>query len=231
MHARWTYSHRDDVRPSAEHSWSLWAKLTGYRQPVQPWYNHLIVRGTLSTVAFVQKWFMLPRSNSNVKFPIKLELSKNKDGSINPRMHPTRFQVRPWYKPESKTIFGKAWDRFLVLVNYHSHVPSAQWVIDPLMCLKLIDSDAGCIPTVTGLRKWVLFHWKRVCLAFKYAGFSYSPSIHSRQRTGSKGGGWAARLPYHWGIHSSIVSLWDVVSFVFIPILIWSLSVPRMTCI
>ncbi|KAF9441672.1 hypothetical protein P691DRAFT_779721 [Macrolepiota fuliginosa MF-IS2] len=93
-------------------------------QPAQPWYKHFIVLSTLKSAAFVQRWLMLPRSDSNYGFPIKFELTRNSDGSVNPRMHPNKYQVRPWYKSMSKTVFGKTWDMFLVLVNWHSHVPN-----------------------------------------------------------------------------------------------------------
>ncbi|KXN91328.1 hypothetical protein AN958_01303 [Leucoagaricus sp. SymC.cos] len=93
-------------------------------KPEQPLYKHLIVWSILKSTAFVQKWLMLPRSDSNYRFPIKLELTRKADGSINPRMHPNKFAVRPWYRPEATTFLGNVWDRFLVLTKWHSHMPS-----------------------------------------------------------------------------------------------------------
>ncbi|XP_006464016.1 hypothetical protein AGABI2DRAFT_209029 [Agaricus bisporus var. bisporus H97] len=93
-------------------------------KPAQPWYNHLFLRSVLYSISFVQRWLMLPRSDSNYRHPVLLDFLKNPDGTINPRMHPTKYTVLPWYKPESSTLLGRAWDRFLVLMKIHSHIPS-----------------------------------------------------------------------------------------------------------
>ncbi|KAJ3562037.1 hypothetical protein NP233_g9826 [Leucocoprinus birnbaumii] len=92
-------------------------------KPAQPLYKHLIIWALLKPTAFFQKWFMLPRSDSNYRFPVAIEFNRKADGSINPRMHPKKYAVRPWYKPAPKTVFGKAWERFLVLAKWHSEVP------------------------------------------------------------------------------------------------------------
>ncbi|EKM76918.1 hypothetical protein AGABI1DRAFT_122398 [Agaricus bisporus var. burnettii JB137-S8] len=93
-------------------------------KPAQPWYNHLFLRSVLYSISFVQRWLMLPRSDSNHRHPVLLDFLKNPDGTINPRMHPTKYTVLPWYKPEPSTILGRTWDRLLVLMKIHSHVPS-----------------------------------------------------------------------------------------------------------
>ncbi|KAF9446640.1 hypothetical protein P691DRAFT_761441 [Macrolepiota fuliginosa MF-IS2] len=92
------------------------------RQSAQPWHKHFAVLSTLKSTAFIQRWLMLPRSNSNYGFPIKFELTRNNDGSVSRRMHSNKYRVQPWCESMSKTVPGKAWDMFLVLVNWHSHV-------------------------------------------------------------------------------------------------------------
>ncbi|KAF5347780.1 hypothetical protein D9756_010264 [Leucocoprinus leucothites] len=93
-------------------------------KPAQPLYKYMIIWCLLRPAAFVQKWLMLPRSDTNYRFPSTLEFNRKEDGSINPRMYPRKFQVRPWYKPEPTTVFGRVWAKFLVLTRWHSHLPS-----------------------------------------------------------------------------------------------------------
>ncbi|KAJ3563637.1 hypothetical protein NP233_g8816 [Leucocoprinus birnbaumii] len=94
-------------------------------KPAQPLYKHLIIWALVKSIALFQKWLMLPRADSNYRFPVAIEFNRKADGSINPMMHPNKYAVRPWYKPEPTTIFGKAWERFLVLAKWHSEVPKS----------------------------------------------------------------------------------------------------------
>jgi hypothetical protein len=51
------------------------------------------------------------------------------DGRVNPKMHPRKFGVQPWYKPQPKMIFGKELGKLTVLVNWHNHVRSQTYVL------------------------------------------------------------------------------------------------------
>jgi hypothetical protein len=111
------------------------------RKSAQPWYKHLIVWSVLRSSAFIQKWLMLPRSDLNYRFPVNLSLNRNNDGSINPRMHPNKFAVRPWYKPEATTALGKAWHGFLVFTKWHSEIPAPSSVLN-----YFVDANPVCLP-------------------------------------------------------------------------------------
>ena len=56
------------------------------RYPEQPWFLHKFTEGCLGLVAFIQRWFLLPRSHP--KLPIKIKLPKVDDKVRSPRLHP-----------------------------------------------------------------------------------------------------------------------------------------------
>ena len=98
----------------------------------------------MSSVAFVQRWWLLPRLSPG--FPVDVRLPKVAADGCCPRLYPNkwdsvqiqsvrldkmillfRWQARPWYKPE-RTGLGYYKDKFLVFIGWHSEMPGPQWV-------------------------------------------------------------------------------------------------------
>ncbi|KAJ3562034.1 hypothetical protein NP233_g9825 [Leucocoprinus birnbaumii] len=97
--------------------------------PPEPTYKYLFVQIAVKSFSSFQKWFLLPRSDSNYSFFVDLDIPKNKgeeEDHDSARMHVNRFGVRPWYKAESRTVFGRFVDRVLVFVGWYGSVPSTE---------------------------------------------------------------------------------------------------------
>lgn len=89
-------------------------------QPEQPWYLHALVKFLLSSVAFVQHWLLLPRLSPC--FPVDIRLPEVSADASCPRLHPNKWQTRPWYKPEATGLrYYK--DKFLVFIGWHTEMP------------------------------------------------------------------------------------------------------------
>ena len=58
------------------------------RYPKQPWFLHTILAGSMGLAAFVQRWFLLPRSHE--KFPIVTKLPEVDEKVGCPRLHPNK---------------------------------------------------------------------------------------------------------------------------------------------
>ena len=58
------------------------------RYPKQPWLLHTILAGGMGLAAFVQRWFLLPRSHE--KFSIVTKLPKVDEKVGCPRLHPNK---------------------------------------------------------------------------------------------------------------------------------------------
>jgi len=86
-------------------------------QPEQPWYLHALMKLLMSIVAFVQRWWLLPRLSPG--FPVDVRLP---NVTADPRLYPNKWQARPWYKPE-RTGLGCYKDKFLVFIGWHSEMP------------------------------------------------------------------------------------------------------------
>lgn len=70
--------------------------------PDQPRIIHAFVYVSLIAVSVFQHYLCFPRVKPRVLIPDDAEVPK--EGSL-PRMHPTWFAARPWYKPEPKGIW------------------------------------------------------------------------------------------------------------------------------
>ena len=98
----------------------------------------------MSSIAFVQRWWLLPRISPG--FPVDVRLPNVTADGTWPRLYPNkwdsiqiqsirldkiillfRWQVRPWYRPE-RTGLGYYMDKFLVFIGWHSEMPGPQWV-------------------------------------------------------------------------------------------------------
>lgn len=87
-------------------------------QPTQPWFLYTFLWFNLRAVAFIQRWFCLPRS-----WPKSVVDSTDKTlTGTPPRMHPTWWMSRPWYKKESKG-FGYLSDRLKVCLGLYTEMP------------------------------------------------------------------------------------------------------------
>ncbi|KAF8151753.1 hypothetical protein B0H34DRAFT_139014 [Crassisporium funariophilum] len=90
-------------------------------QPEQPRWLHAFVDSQLAAVAFIQRWFLLPRCS--YKWPIDVRLPKVKPNATTcPRLHPNKWAARPWYMPEA-TGLGYYRNQLLVAVGWYSEMP------------------------------------------------------------------------------------------------------------
>ncbi|EPQ53280.1 hypothetical protein GLOTRDRAFT_46084 [Gloeophyllum trabeum ATCC 11539] len=84
-----------------------------FRYKEQPWSLHAIARGLTGGFAFFQRYCLLPRRSPSLF--VKDDTPKHSPDSA-PRMHPTRYARRPWYKPKP-TSLGTFIERFTVAVG------------------------------------------------------------------------------------------------------------------
>ncbi|KAJ3741003.1 hypothetical protein DFH05DRAFT_1404818 [Lentinula detonsa] len=99
-------------------------------QPKQPTYLHFILRTVLYSVAFVQRYLCLPRSDSNHGAAIDISLPEDAAIPACPvpssklyRMHPKWFQARPWYKPKPRTFGGRMRDWVAFKIGLYDALP------------------------------------------------------------------------------------------------------------
>ncbi|KDQ50418.1 hypothetical protein JAAARDRAFT_42081 [Jaapia argillacea MUCL 33604] len=70
-------------------------------QPAQPWYLHSLVRTVLHSFAIFQGHFCLPRLSPHRL--VSIGPPSPSDGPA-PRLRPTKYPSKPWYKPPSKGL-------------------------------------------------------------------------------------------------------------------------------
>jgi len=90
-------------------------------QPAQPWYMHLIMRSAVTLLSSIHYWLCLPRIHDGAV----IDMEKPKvpaDGSC-PRLYPSKWQSRPWYKPQS-TGLGYLWNRLAMWTGFYTEMPS-----------------------------------------------------------------------------------------------------------
>ncbi|KAF9524231.1 hypothetical protein CPB83DRAFT_898089 [Crepidotus variabilis] len=90
--------------------------------PASPWIYHVIANSLMSSVSFIQRWFMLPRRHPKTHFDTSLGLRFAP--GVCPRMHPKKWTAKPWYKPES-TGLGYYRDKLLVSIGFYNEMPGA----------------------------------------------------------------------------------------------------------
>ncbi|KAJ2935068.1 hypothetical protein H1R20_g2078, partial [Candolleomyces eurysporus] len=90
--------------------------------PEQPRPIHWIAQSLLSVNWIVQRWFCLPRSDSNFWFSIDPRLPKpDRNGEV--RMRPTsEYRSTPWYKPEPTGIFYVL-SKLAVKLGFYAEMP------------------------------------------------------------------------------------------------------------
>ena len=59
-----------------------------YRQPKQPWYLHALVKFLMSSIAFVERWWLLPRLSPCTTVEVQLP-NVSADASC-PRVYPKK---------------------------------------------------------------------------------------------------------------------------------------------
>ncbi|KIM48566.1 hypothetical protein M413DRAFT_20940 [Hebeloma cylindrosporum] len=87
----------------------------------QPWLLHKFLVAALGQAAFVQRWFLLPRSHE--KFPIVSKLPEVDEKVRYPRLHPNKYVYQPWYKPEPTSACGIFRERLLVKLGMYAEMP------------------------------------------------------------------------------------------------------------
>ncbi|KAJ7912574.1 hypothetical protein B0H13DRAFT_2007216 [Mycena leptocephala] len=92
-------------------------------QPEAPAYALPLVRGALGLVAFTQRHLLLPRWSPWAI--VQIDLPKF-NSQTAPRLHPTKYTSKPWYKPRSRGL-GRLLDRFLVVIGMHDDVPRPEY--------------------------------------------------------------------------------------------------------
>ncbi|KAJ7186715.1 hypothetical protein C8R46DRAFT_1157924 [Mycena filopes] len=90
-------------------------------QPLAPTYAAPLVRGALGLVAFIERHLLLPRSHPGSC--VQFDLPKLEPDDSAPRLFPTRFTSKPWYKPRGSYLL----DRLLVFVGMHDDVPRPEY--------------------------------------------------------------------------------------------------------
>ncbi|CAA7271254.1 unnamed protein product [Cyclocybe aegerita] len=87
----------------------------------QPWYIYWLVNITMGSMAFVQCWLMLPAFSAHAS--VKLDpRPKNVKAGECPRLYPSKWTARPWYRPESSGL-GYLKDRLLVSLGWYTEMP------------------------------------------------------------------------------------------------------------
>ncbi|KAF8346341.1 hypothetical protein F5887DRAFT_108569 [Amanita rubescens] len=92
---------------------------TALMMPEPPPYLRTVIDWILSSTAFVQRCFMIPRWKSRTIVP--LECPKIQQGQ-SVRLYPNRHTSKPWYKRESKGL-GYLRDRLLVFLGRYADIP------------------------------------------------------------------------------------------------------------
>ncbi|KAJ7202386.1 hypothetical protein GGX14DRAFT_654377 [Mycena pura] len=90
-------------------------------QPPAPHYARHLIGATLGLVAFVQRNLLLPRWRP--RGVVQVSLPTLDAANQAPRMYPTKWTSRPWYKPRG----GDFLDRLLVLLRWHDDVPRPEY--------------------------------------------------------------------------------------------------------
>ncbi|KAK0213290.1 hypothetical protein DFS33DRAFT_1394317 [Desarmillaria ectypa] len=97
-------------------------------QPAQPWYFHAFARAVLHTFSFTQHHLCLPRSKGELVVSAEMPKFDSRDGPV--RMHPTRWQPKPWYKPQATGLWGSLKDRLAVLIGFYDEMPGKKYKTD-----------------------------------------------------------------------------------------------------
>ncbi|KAJ7471896.1 hypothetical protein FB451DRAFT_1251338 [Mycena latifolia] len=92
-------------------------------QPEAPKYAIYLVRGLLGMIAFTTRHLLLPRWKPLAV--VQIDLPKM-DSQTAPRLYPTKWTSKPWYKPRGWGL-GSLADRFLVLIGMHDDVPRPEY--------------------------------------------------------------------------------------------------------
>ena len=58
--------------------------------PEQPWYVHALVKLLMSSIAFVQRWWLLPRLSPGIAVDVRLVPNVTADGTC-PRLYPSEI--------------------------------------------------------------------------------------------------------------------------------------------
>ncbi|KAJ6618009.1 hypothetical protein B0H10DRAFT_1796272 [Mycena sp. CBHHK59/15] len=99
---------------------------TAMMQPKPPQYYGYLVSCSLGVVALINRYLLLPRRKPQAG--VQVDLPKI-DSQSAPRLYPTRFTSKPWYKPQGQGL-GYLYDRLMVLVGRHDSIPGPEYRCD-----------------------------------------------------------------------------------------------------
>ncbi|KAF8197139.1 hypothetical protein BJ912DRAFT_954913 [Pholiota molesta] len=88
---------------------------------MQPRLLRAVMDGTMGIIAFVQHFLLLPRRSG--KYIVDIGHLNNVKPGECPRLHPTRFAARPWYKPEPSSTVGYYTEKLLVKLGWYEEMP------------------------------------------------------------------------------------------------------------
>ncbi|KAJ7675434.1 hypothetical protein B0H17DRAFT_1080746 [Mycena rosella] len=93
-------------------------------QPEPPKYASYLVHGLFGLVAFTERYLLLPRWKPSAS--VQVDLPKM-ESQTAPRLYPTKWTSKPWYKPRGGGLLGSLSDRLLVLIGMHDDVPRPEY--------------------------------------------------------------------------------------------------------
>lgn len=130
-----------------------------HRQPAQPWYLHAFTRSVLHTFSFIQHHLCLPRSKGELI--VSVEMPKfDRDGPV--RMNPTRWQPKPWYKPQAVGLWGSLKDRLAVLIGFYDEMPGKKYKTDGYTLEEIVRPILTFLSVLVLISCRVRYLWKKV---------------------------------------------------------------------
>ncbi|KAF7361341.1 hypothetical protein MSAN_01166800 [Mycena sanguinolenta] len=93
-------------------------------QPEAPSYAKYLVSGLLGLFSFTQCYLLLPRRKPFAV--VRVDLPKIGPSEFAPRLRPSKYTSKPWYKPRSRGL-GMLLDRFLVFIGMHDDIPRLEY--------------------------------------------------------------------------------------------------------
>ncbi|KAJ2913588.1 hypothetical protein MD484_g6832, partial [Candolleomyces efflorescens] len=93
--------------------------------PAQPLLLKWFVQSIMATNWIVQRWFCLPRRDSNVRFVVDTTRPKL-DSNGDVRLRPTEYKSVPWYMEEPKGGLSYAFGKLAVGLGVYAEMPGPQ---------------------------------------------------------------------------------------------------------
>lgn len=95
--------------------------------PKQPRVIHWIAGGLMNSFWIFQRFFCLPRTDSNPGYCVDIGIPKtDQNGEVRPQ-RPCTYRSTPWYKEEPQGVLAHVISKLQVWIGYHADVPSAKY--------------------------------------------------------------------------------------------------------